>query len=112
MKAALSIAGIILAGIALYFANEWRVCSTLEDDFLGSIDGYTAGVEADAMAGSVGVEIDLEERRRLQDSSLRLQQMQLERIYERCGDDAGRAAAELASDELQESMKDVLSLPL
>jgi hypothetical protein len=106
-----SIVGALALGTAGYFANEWRVCSNMQDDFLRAIEGFTGNVEAGALAGAIGVDIDQKRQKELRDMSLSLQEMQLTAIYERCGDDAGRSAAAMASDDLQESMKDVLSVP-
>lgn len=111
-KAGMIAGGITVAlalGTAGYFANEWRVCRNMEDDFLTAVDGYSANVEAGALAGAAGVAVDRQQQKTLRETSLRLQQLQLSRIYERCGEDAGRAAADLASKELQDSMKAVLS---
>jgi hypothetical protein len=110
-KVALAGTALIFLGTGGYFANEWRVCNGLEADFLRTIEGYTANVEAGALAGTIGVEFDEEERKRLQEMSLEVQQMQLTYIYERCGDQAGRDASKLASDELRESMKNILAIP-
>lgn len=94
--------GVLVLGSAGYLANEWRVCRSLESDYLSSIDSYTSNVRAGALAGAVGVEVDDAKQRGVQDVSLRVQEMQLSYIYERCGDDAGRAAAEQASSNLFE----------
>lgn len=108
---AAGIAGVFVLAIGGYFANEWRVCSGLEDDYLRTLEGYTSGVYVAALAGSVGVETDKRKQKEIQDMSLRMQVMQLTRIYERCGDEAGRSASELASDEVRKTMQDVLSIP-
>lgn len=101
--------GLIALTVGGYVINEWRVCRDMEQDFIRSVDGYTASIESGMLAGIAGVELDRERGEELQDLSLRLQRMQLTRIYERCGENAGKAAASLASDELRESMKNVLS---
>lgn len=104
---AAAVAGTLTLGTAGYFANEWRVCSGAREDFLATIDGYTANVQANALASSAGVRLDREETKRLQDLSLQIQKVQLENIYERCGDAAGREAASHASDALLKAMSDV-----
>jgi hypothetical protein len=108
---AAGIAGVFALGTIGYFANEWRVCSGMEEDYLRNVEGYAANVYSGALASSVGVEVDKQEQGKLQKRSLEIQQMQIMSIYDRCGSDAGRAAAELASDEVRESMMDVLSIP-
>lgn len=97
--------------VGAYLANEWRVCHALQTDFLRNVDGYTTNVEAGALAGSVGVKIDAERQKEVQALSLRVQQMQLEYIYKRCGDDAGKRAAGHASEELQKAMMNFASMP-
>ena len=104
-KPALIAAGIIgtlALGTGGYIANEWRVCSGLEADYLSTIESYTSNVQAGALAGAVGVEVDEVKQSSVQDLSLRAQKMQLINIYKRCGDDAGRAAADQASTNLFE----------
>ena len=105
------IAGAAVLGTGGYFANEWRVCSKMEYDFLNTVDGYTSSVHSGALAESVGVEVDWKRQKELQDLSLKIQKIQLMSIYERCGSDAGKAAANLASEELRDTLKDVLSIP-
>jgi lipid II:glycine glycyltransferase (peptidoglycan interpeptide bridge formation enzyme) len=113
-KSALIAAGIVgtlALGTGGYFANEWRVCRGMEQDFLRSVEGYTSNVYLGALASTVGVKVDREEQESLRNLSLKVQQMQLTAIYERCGDESGRAAADLASDEVRDSMKDALLIP-
>lgn len=105
------IAGVAALGTGGYFANEWRVCSKMKDDFLNSVDGFKSNVYLAALAGSVGAEVDRKRHKELQGLSLQIQEMQLAHIYERCGSDAGKAASDLASEELRDGMQDILSIP-
>ncbi|WP_086619219.1 hypothetical protein [Erythrobacter tepidarius] len=85
------IVGALAIGVGAYFGNQWWVCRSLESDYLRTIDGYTSNVYSGALAGAVGVEFDREKQKEMQDMSLRLQQMQLTAIYERCGDEKARS---------------------
>lgn len=105
------VVGIVAVSSAGYFVNEWQTCRNMEQSFFATIDTYSRSVEAEALASSVGVQVDPRRRKELQDLSLQIQQVQLAGIYDRCGNDMGNAAAELATDELRESMRDVLSMP-
>ena len=112
-------AGLIAAGIAAtallgtggYFANEWRVCSNLQDQYLASVKSYAANSYSTALIERVGVEVDQNRHEEVQSRSLELQKMQLTRIYDRCGTDPGNVAADLASGALGKTMRDVLMIP-
>lgn len=108
---AAAVAGTLALGTAGYFANEWRVCRGLEDDFLATIGGYTANVQSSALAAAVGTGVDRDKQKELQDLSLRVQRMQLTYIYDRCGKAAGKRAASLAGETLQDRMEGILALP-
>lgn len=97
---AVAIAGALAVGTGGYFANEWRVCREMEQDYLRMVDGYGSNVQAAGLAATAGVEVDHQRQEDLRQASLRLQQMQLTRIYERCGTQAGEGAADTAGKKL------------
>jgi hypothetical protein len=113
VKPALIFGGIAAAltiGTAGWFANEWRVCKGLEDDYISSVKSYTRQIETGALVSSV-TGAQFKGDRELQDLSLEIQERQLERIYERCGSNAGNAASDGAYEVLQESTKTILMIP-
>lgn len=94
VKAALSMAGIILAGIALYFANEWRACRALAQDYRN----FAIGVMADQnLRATVGTpELD-----RLLDRKGDLAVARAGQTLFELGDRCGQRAADNAQAEAQ-----------
>lgn len=109
----LGIAALLALGTAGYFANEWRVCSGLEDDYLSSVESYTSNKKSRALMGAVGVrdESDPKQKKELEDLTVDLQMRALSHIYDRCGMEAGQAASARSRDILQDGMQDILSIP-
>lgn len=110
---AAGIAGALALAAGGYFANEWRVCSGLEAEFLSTIERQSSDRETRALMGAAGIKanIDPEEQRAHRDLELQLQLIMHERIYSRCGSAAGEAASAKAKDILQNSMRDILTGP-
>jgi len=94
------IAGVAAIGTGGYFANEWRVCSGLEQDYLTTISAIRRDADTDLrLAGYVGgtPTEELKQARALRDDLL---DRQLARVYERCGIKAGDAAMVKSEDIL------------
>lgn len=93
-------AGTATLATAGYFANEWRVCRSLEQDVLDTAysikrDGLTDARLA--AIGSSGPTRELAEARELQ---LKVFQLQLTFVYDRCGPEAGEEASKQVQDIL------------
>ena len=110
---AASIVGALALGTAGYFANEWRVCRSLEDEYISSIESYTSDKKTRALMGAIGVRDDRDPKRKkeLDDLTVDLQVRALNRIYDRCGMKAGQAASARSKEILQDGMQDILSIP-
>jgi hypothetical protein len=93
-----SIAVALAIGTGGYFANEWRVCSGLEEDYLDRIYSIRSNARADSLAASVGVKVDTEERRELQDRTFMLLERQGDNFVDRCGYDAWEDASRKGED--------------
>lgn len=92
------IAGVAVLGTGGYFANEWRVCSGLEEDYLDSIYSIRSSARADSLVASVGVKIDTVERKEMQDRTFMLLEIQSRHFVDRCGHDAWEAASRKGED--------------
>jgi hypothetical protein len=90
---AAGIAGALTLGTGGYFANEWRVCSGLEGDFLDRVQTIRNTAHLNALTATLGAPVDATLQRRAEDGNLKLMQMELQAVYERCGTDAGEAAS-------------------
>lgn len=102
-KAGLIAAGIV-ATVALgtggYFANEWRVCSDMEEGYLDTVYSIRSGARMDARLAMLGAEAPSAELQQARELQLSILPRQLEAIYDRCGADAGKAAARKSEDIL------------
>lgn len=109
----IAVVALACLGAAGYFANKWRVCSSLENDYISLIEDYTSNQKTRVLLGAVGVrdQSDHKDRKQLEDLALELQMSALNRIYDRCGMKAGRAASARSQEILQEGMQDILSVP-
>lgn len=95
-----SIAVALAIGTGGYFANEWRVCSGLEQDYLTTIGAIRRDADTDLrLAGYVGgtPSEELKQAWALREDLL---DRQLARVYERCGIKAGDAATAKSEDIL------------
>ncbi len=86
---AAGIAGALTLGIAGYFANEWRVCSGLERDFLDRSVAIATNLNSAKSAASAETR-DRQERRvfELLEPANRV----FFQMKERCGEPAAKAA--------------------
>lgn len=92
--------GALALGTAGYFANEWRVCSGLEEDVVDAAYSMRSGARMDAtlrMLGSEGPGQELQDARALQ---LQIFERQLNFVYQRCGSYRGKAASRKVEDIL------------
>lgn len=97
---AAGIAGALALGTGVYFANEWRACNGIEEDFLDTAYSIRSGARTDHTLAAIGSAGPTSELRKARDLQLDLFGRQLRRIYERCGLDAGKEAGRKAEDIL------------
>lgn len=91
-----AVASIILAigvlGTGGYFANEWRVCGSLEQDFLDTTYAFQKRQELRYNVASLGIDSDDAGHQRADDLGIQQIQRQLEQVFSRCGMRAGSEA--------------------
>jgi hypothetical protein len=97
---AAGIVGALVLSTGGYFANEWRVCSGIEEDFLDTAYSIRSGARTDRTLAAIGSTGPTPELQKARDLQLNLLERQLGRIYERCGSDAGKGASRKAEDIL------------
>jgi hypothetical protein len=98
--AAISIAGLLALGTGGYFANEWRVCSGLEEDYLDTIYSIRSSVRTDMTISTLGINLPGDTLKDARDLQFNIMERQLSGIYDRCGSQAGKQASRKSEDIL------------
>ncbi|MDP2131914.1 MAG: hypothetical protein U0975_09745 [Erythrobacter sp.] len=98
--AAASIAGLLALGTAGYFANEWRVCSSLEENYLDTIYSIRSSVRTDMTISTLGIDLPGDPLKEARELQFNIMERQLSGIYDRCGSQAGKQASRKSEDIL------------